>query len=358
MTSVAGKAANFILVLFSCLITIAVFEVFLRIHMSASDQAVHMMSSPSMVQSGEGIVKYSKNTSIRSAAIDRSGMVYDVRFDTNNLGFVDLVDYTNVRKSPNIVLLGDSFTAGYHGGVPWIADLRRILGSAAAVFNLGVSGTGIREFEQRLNYFAKSVPVDEIYILAISNDFYRRPWYPASNGGDLWFCSYDESRDKCMSAKPPIFYSIGLQSSTNEVLAKAKEIRDRRPRQNYGFAVYRLLKNLIWKLQDSDMSKRLADPEVQKSLQSLSRIVNEFGKDRVFFVHLPEKHEVVSGRYDLDFSEFAGNQRINYIQLQDACPLTQSMFFEREPHPNAAGYKRIAQCIASLFSSRSMTFQH
>ena len=354
MKCATQKCVNIILVLFSCLIAIALFEVVLRIYLSASDQAVHMMSSPSMIQSPDGIVKYSRNTSIRSVATDESGIVYDVLFDTNDFGFVDNVDYTNLRKNRNIALLGDSFTAGYHGGTPWISGLRRNLDPAAAVFNLGVSGTGIREFEKRLNNFAASVPIDEVYILVISNDFYRRLWYPASNGGELWFCSHEDSKNECLSAKPPTFYSVDLQSSSDEALAKADEIRARLPSKGHGFAIYRMFKDILWKIQDSDMSKRLANADVQASLEAIVRISDQFGSDRVFILHLPMKNELGGVRYDLDLSEFAASHNINYIPTQKMCPLTKSMFFERDNHPNAIGYKHIAECVAGLITSRSV----
>ena len=132
-----------------------------------------------------------------------------------------LVAQHEVRKHRNMVLLGDSFTAGYHGGIPWVSDLRSKLGSAVAIFfSLSLSGTGIREFEQQLNNFSASVPVDDVYILFITKDFYRRLWYPASKDNEFWFRTYAESKDECLSAKAPTSCSLTCSGAQMKFLQR------------------------------------------------------------------------------------------------------------------------------------------
>jgi hypothetical protein len=55
-------------------------------------------------------------------------IVYDVRFTTNDLGFIDHEDYSSdgdrPADAPRLVFVGDSYTAGFHGGTPWVPALR------------------------------------------------------------------------------------------------------------------------------------------------------------------------------------------------------------------------------------------
>jgi hypothetical protein len=112
-----------------------------------------------------------------------------VRFRTNDLGFIDHEDYLVPGQSradaPRYAFVGDSFTAGFHGGTPWVPALRdraRKTNPDLQIYNLGVSGTGFDHFGRLLKSFATDVDFSEIVILAISDDFERPFWPPPPRG--------------------------------------------------------------------------------------------------------------------------------------------------------------------------------
>jgi hypothetical protein len=75
-------------------------------------------------------------------------------------------------KAPRYAFVGDSFTAGFHGGTPWAPALRdraRRANPDLQIYNLGVSGTGFEHFSRLLKSFATEVDFSDIVILAISD---------------------------------------------------------------------------------------------------------------------------------------------------------------------------------------------
>ena len=68
-------------------------------------------------------------------------------------------------------------------------------------------------------------------------------------------------------------------------------------------------------------------------------------------MHLPERHEVKSGRYDLgDLGSLATSLDIEYFPALDRCEWSVSMYHPNDPHPNAQGYAMLSACIeAYLF---------
>jgi len=95
-----------------------------------------------------GFVKYKPRSEIRTAALYGDTIEYDLWFRTNDEGFVDDTDYASLALGDgrrNIAVVGDSFTAGYHGGVAWVQTLRSAPGfdpRTHNLFNFGVSGAG------------------------------------------------------------------------------------------------------------------------------------------------------------------------------------------------------------------------
>ena len=90
------------------------------------DEIALMFSSQTFQLDSNGAVRFEPNKDIRSVSVFNTKIEYDIRFSTNNLGFIDDKDY-KYEKDPDkkyYALVGDSFTAGFHGGEPWVPTLR------------------------------------------------------------------------------------------------------------------------------------------------------------------------------------------------------------------------------------------
>lgn len=337
-----------VLFCFSVLIAIGVAEVAARIYLALPNAAIALTTMPAMAGEEGDVVRYEPSSLLREVAVDEIGIIYDAVFETNNLGLIDERDYELSTARPAIALLGDSFTAGYHGGSPWIVDFRSGLAGSVDAFNLGVAGTGIVEFEKRLQWFTEKFEVDELYVLFISSDMYRLEWFPVMRAGKLWFCPSGTPADNCVANQAPAFHELDSSWSDDALLHRAAAIMEgNRSAPQSGFQLYRLFRSIVGSLRESP-ALRLTYPQVQANLGALERLVKQFGADRTVVLHLPEKHEVANGGYDIDLTEFGSRHSIKYVQLQQVCPFTPEMYLARDPHPNALGYGHLVRCLLEL----------
>ena len=90
---------------------------------------VLMFSEDAFQLDSNGAVRYAPNKRIRTVAVYDGNIEYDVVFDTNNLGFVDSKDYIDEASLDKkyYAFVGDSFTAGFHGGEAWVPKLNNRL---------------------------------------------------------------------------------------------------------------------------------------------------------------------------------------------------------------------------------------
>ena len=76
-----------------------------------------MLGSPTFQTDYGGAVRYVPNQTVRSVILQDGDIVYDVRFPTNDLGFIDHEDYSSDGERPadarRLVFVGDSYTAGF-----------------------------------------------------------------------------------------------------------------------------------------------------------------------------------------------------------------------------------------------------
>ena len=197
----------------SCLVGLSVAELVLRGVDPGDSQRTLFFSSKVWTVDGGGAVTYEPNTVIRTVAVHGEEVEYDVTFPVNNLGFVDDQDYPLPGRedgsSKRYVFVGDSFIAGYHGGSPWIPDLRERLttsGGGPLIYNLGVGGTGLSHFPSLLESVREKIQFDEIVILAISNDLRRGYWQPVASDERTHFIHLPEKEEVAAGA-----YSINLR---------------------------------------------------------------------------------------------------------------------------------------------------
>ena len=115
-----NAAINIAILLISTLTTLLVAEFYVRENFPFfSSNRFLFFSERAFVQHADGFVHFAPATMIRSVAIYDGRAQFDVTFKTNNMGFVDTRDYPVSPGAKNrFAFVGDSFTAGYHGGAP------------------------------------------------------------------------------------------------------------------------------------------------------------------------------------------------------------------------------------------------
>src|SRR5262245_54396099 len=209
-----------------------------------------LFSTPPWTRGDDGGVHYVPNQTIRAIAVYDGIVDYDVRFPTNDLGFIDDHDYGSERdpNARHYVFVGDSFTAGYHGGAPWVPRLRELpLPHPFEVYNLGVDATGVQNFAVLLSRLAGRVPVSMIDILAIANDFERPLWAPQLAEGEISLCPDEPPPAKCA----PVAHVIPFDAGPDVIDAAAHESSARRtvvPAAPRGFRVVSVIRSALLRL--------------------------------------------------------------------------------------------------------------
>ena len=303
-----------------------------------------------------GAVRYVPNKTIRTVAVYNNAVEYDVTFHTNNLGLIDDKDYLyeNDRNKSYYAFVGDSFTAGYHGGKPWIPTLRGALNSNdAEVYNLGVSGTGVEHFFRLLESTEEQIRISHIVILAISDDFHRESWYPYANGSEIRFCNDNIQRSEC-SKRRPIATIISSTSSNEEILKTANDMKvvDVPHSTRESFPGKSQLLALITRTL-SDIRRKDGDKDISSSLRALIRIREAFAHAEIHLIHLPEKQEVARGAYSLsNLGDSVREIGMDYFPALKECGWSESMFHVNDSHPNASGYANMAKCVSGYLFGR------
>jgi phage tail protein X len=159
-----------------------------------------------LTTTGKGAVRARPRQSVREIATCGDRIEFDIKFKTNNLGFIDTVDYGEMPGYQRFfAIVGDSYTAGT-GATPWITTLREDLQTAfpnIQVYNLGFVGTGVLQFAALLEETLKELPITDIIILVIADDFGRRSY------GCLCgvLCHKTQGADR--SARDPVYRPLG-----------------------------------------------------------------------------------------------------------------------------------------------------
>lgn len=368
---------NIFLIFLSLAIGLAVCEGLLRLFnvgsYSLADRVL-FFTFPAWVVGNKGDVRYQPNTEIRSLAVYGDVVDYDVIQKTNNLGFVDGVDYYRPEPSVHrIVFVGDSLTAG-SGGFPWIEQLRKKIGldDYVALYNLGVGGTGVAHFIRRLENFWFDIGFDEVNVMVISNDFYRVSWKPIVDGRYLWFCPETESLTLCTKKRKPIVHQIEAGTSKNMVIEKALEIyrKNRGPGEkipafykrthlyNLGCDVYSQINQSPSVLEVCPHLKVVQhipytkDSRYFNAIEAIRALRYRYPSVRFRVIHIPEKAETVFGHYGVDIQSELAYSGIQYLPLLNLCSWDRSMYHKHDGHPNKQGYSNLAECLDQILSLR------
>lgn len=336
-----------VLILISTIVGLGIGEIAVRsLGLGQNFQRSLLFSSPTWQQDAENAIRYLPNRKIRTVAVYNANIEYDVQFRTNNLGFIDHVDYVrdSVSNRKHYAFVGDSFTAGYHGGEPWVPQLRdRVRDRNTGIYNLGIDGTGVEHFSRLLKSVDLQLSFTTIVIVAISNDFRRNYWYPRVQGNDIGFCREKVDPPEC----GPIARIIPQDSAVAEVQKIAKQMADDREedigisRQSRLLALFRQIKRNLF---DQPV---YSEKHVERSLLLLKEIRDAFPLAEIHLVHLPQKEEVAMGAYLLDFGGRVEGTGIRYFPALKQCNWSGDMYFKHDAHPNGAGYKNISSCVSN-----------
>ena len=313
-----------------------------------------MLSSPTFKLDIREAVRYVENEIIRAVLLNDDYIVYDVRFRTNDLGFIDHEDYLVPGQSradaPRYAFVGDSFTAGFHGGTPWVPALRdraRKTNPDLQIYNLGVSGTGFAHFGRLLKSFATDVDFSEIVILAISDDFERPFWRPLTKGDAIRFCQADKTSPDCLATVRPVARIFDRELGQAEILELSVQLREDQPRgprklkarllehSRIAALLHEYYRRLKLQLGSRDWLNRLAD------------LRDAFPDKKIRFIHLPTRAELKRGSYDLHPEDELAALGIEYFPAMTACSWPEGMFVVDDGHPNALGYNAIARCVSN-----------
>lgn len=357
--------------LFSTLVTLLIVEVFLRFYyadilFSGSKARSLYYSVPNLEVVSKEAVHYVPNSHIRSVAVYYNQVEYDTRHQSNNFGFLSNKDYHKEKKD-GVIFLGDSFTAGVGSSSPWLPKLDA-KHKEVNLYSFGVTGTGQENFYRVYKNFQNDLNYSTVVIMPISDDIRRKMWYPSNENGWLYFCnSLDKKSRKCRRIARTIEYSID-----SETLLLPEEL--------YIVKGYKVLKNRYEKYKTSKINEakkkersRLRDTQKVAAKQKLDKknihqkvvmkphhrhydldaiekikaLADRNGK-RVVFIHIPEKREVVSGKYRYDIAPQIKAMGIAYYPILKTHHFDLSMYHPHDGHPNDRGYAYLSSVIEEI----------
>jgi lysophospholipase L1-like esterase len=295
-----------------------------------------------------GLWSYEPNSHIKTTAFYHlsrwnSWMEYQCEFETNRFGLVK----TNLREDSNDVdflVLGDSFTEG-QGGCPWLT-VGRLPAGFPVVLNAGLQGAGIlsnKLLEERLS---KKLNIKQLIIIAISNDFKRVSLNkshldnPCTASGECrandywWGVDYDLDHAQLMA--------ISEKKYQQKEVRPTKQITEV---LRYYSTTYRLLNKLYIALTSEQKTKNKKDytQAFEMNFKAFDDLISKYPDLKLILV--PQKDEVgVLGKENQDTKiakAFLEKKNIDYA----ICDLELSDYMPIDGHPNAAGYKKLFQCL-------------
>jgi hypothetical protein len=292
----------------------------------------------------DDIFTYSANKTIRNLTIYFSDHTFNVEFDyrfhTNNFGLVQDADV--VPNLNSMLLLGDSFTEG-QGAAPWfphVAGEIRNLGYQP--INGGLSGTGFAQWAKLERYLtSNSIQIRKIVVLFISDDYTRA------------LVHYSDQQLQCLSIASRCNGDEGVYPlpSTEELSSWVDRIRDTR----WSLLLFkeRAKKYLPASYQVYEFVRTRPQWNLAESDAAISKLIEEYGRANVTFIHLPQKDEGdkpnILGLSARNSIEKAGGKIYDGFKL---CGLGPSDYHVNDGHPNEKGYDKIAFCVNRIIKQQ------
>ena len=315
-------------------------------------EGVLFFSERFLYQAGTlGEIAYSPGRTIRSVAIYGGKTAYDVVFHTNNAGLIDDLPYPHEHPaSRQIAIAGDSFTAGFHGGSPWILYLRKSLQPEAdiSLYNLGVGGTGVIHAVKLLDAMSGRLGYNEIIIAPITNDFYRGYWVPLVKGDGIRLCREGLTQEQCLRTRATVNL-MGFQAGIPE-LVKSAETHIGRRSFSSRLRIPKMVKGLL--RGHTQKWYGTAHPAVRESLAALRSLRKAHPDIPITLAHIPEKMETKKQMYALEIGPVIEAMGIRYAPLLTECEWSADMYFTLDAHPNHKGYENLTRCMADVIAAR------
>ena len=218
---------------------------------------------------------------------------------------------------------------------------------------------------------SSDIQFTDIIIIAISNDFQRPMWRPLTTSSEIRFCPFEESDEVCRK-RLPIARVVDFDMAAEQVTALADKLinlraeRDAAAENNGTFSFVDLMRHsrlfdlaftLYYDLplfaageRTQRINPALKRFVVNKNIQILGDIREQFPAANIHLIHLPERHEVMSEGYDRNMREYVEGQGVVYFSALQQCNWAGDMYHLYDLHPNEKGYESITQCVKDYLS--------
>ena len=205
-------------------------------------------------------------------------------------------------------------------------------------------GTGFLHWLKLLGYLAANkIQIRKLVVLFISSDYSRDLWNFTTNDirclSALSLCQLDQN----------LFYRMPPQEALSSWMAKIKMSRADRSgraptpkRSRLGERVSSLLP-ASYRVYMYFRLRRVA----QESDTAIAQLIRTIGAENIFFIHLPQRDEIVNGPNGLGIETRRAIQQAGGTVLDGfkECRLTIADYYSNDEHPNGSGYAKIASCV-------------
>jgi hypothetical protein len=312
--------------------------------------------SPGAYVIHDGFWLYKPNSVIRSAAIyglpmpkyfpmSEFHVEYDCRFRTNRFGLQGN-DGQYIASRPTVLVLGDSFTEG-QGGCPWMDAVAQQYPDFN-VLNGGVQSTGVESFYRLYQHLlTNGVEVSKIIVIAIANDFKRTPY--------VW----PQAALDCLSLKEPcekqLWNPLWLDQTHGQLIQEARErAKDQYARYSEQTKLHMWLMRKVYLYSfinrnlrtffdnRSDEISQIKVAPTPNNVEALSLLsAADLGLE---IIMVPQRDEVALRALNIDSLRVESLLKKMNIRFS-WCTLVQGDYLPWDPHPNANGYAKLADCL-------------
>jgi hypothetical protein len=299
-----------------------------------------------------GAVVFAAHSRIRELAIYETTIEYDMTYTTNNMGAADTVDYPFREKKRSFLIVGDSFTAG-SGGYPLAPRLRALV-PGANLYVFGMPGASVEHFRRVVLSVTRQLHIDDVVIVAISDDFQRPYWTPQWTNEFVCFrigpgdaCDalhaiagvvpYDVDKSGALAAAQQ--YAAARREGVLRAAAESKQNRDWR------------LSSLLYLRLQRGWNRLNTVRTVNRAIRDMAELSRVVPGTRVHVIQLPQVDEVERKAYHIDLRPRLGDGA-DYFSALDRCSFSRELYHARDSHPNRAGYEVLAQCLAGYLRSQ------